>query len=171
MTATIEKSASRAGLQSPAGKYLTFKLATESYGIPVLKVREIIRLTDITAVPQMPEYIQGVINLRGKIIPIIDLRVRFNLAKAATTERTCIVVVQLNSLASANAQLGFIVDAVEEVVHVPATEIEDMPDFGAALAIECVTGMAKINGKVKTLLDIDHLVSGETLNRIQPEVA
>lgn len=171
MTATIETSASAAGLQSTAGKYLTFKLASESYGIPVLKVREIIRLIDITSVPQMPNYIKGVINLRGKIIPVIDLRLRFNLPEAETTERTCIVVVQLNSLARSNAQLGFIVDAVEEVAQVSASEIEETPDFGAALAIECVTGMAKIHGKVKTLLDIDQLVAGETLKRIEPSLS
>jgi purine-binding chemotaxis protein CheW len=171
MTQTIDKRADGRSAGGSAGKYLTFKLSSESYGIPVLQVREIIRMTDITAVPQMPDYIQGVINLRGKIIPVIDLRLRFNLGKSEDTERTCIVVVQLTTAAHASAQIGFIVDAVEEVAHVAATEIEETPDFGVALATECITGMAKVNGKVKTLLDIDHIVSGEALTGIEPTAA
>lgn len=149
-----------------AGKYLTFVLGHESYGISVLKVREIIRLMDITPVPQMPSCVKGVINLRGKVVPIVDLRVRFALASAESTERTCIVVVQIKTPANASAFMGFIVDAVEEVANIPGAEIEPTPDFGTKLRTEYILGMAKIRGKVKTLLDIDRVLTGETLEQV-----
>ncbi len=146
-----------------AGKYLTFVLGHESYGISVLKVREIIRLMDITPVPQMPAYVKGVINLRGKVVPIVDLRIRFALAQADSSERTCIVVVQIKTSANTSAFMGFIVDAVEEVTNIPAAEIEPTPDFGSKLQTEYILGMAKIRGKVKTLLDIDQLLTSDTV--------
>lgn len=149
-----------------AGKYLTFVLGHESYGISVLKVREIIRLMDITPVPQMPPYVKGVINLRGKVVPIVDLRIRFALANAESTERTCIVVVQIKTPANASAFMGFIVDAVEEVANIPGAEIEPTPDFGTRLNTEYILGMAKIRGKVKTLLDIDRVLTGETVEQL-----
>lgn len=152
---------------SVAGKYLTFILGRESYGIQVLKIREIIRFTDITAVPQMPEYVRGVINLRGKIIPVIDLRVKFELATVEPTERTCIVVVRLaNSSGTAN-QMGLIVDAVEEVINIAAGDIEPTPDFGGACGTEYLLGMAKVKGVVKSLLDIDCVVGLETIPDLQ----
>src|SRR5215475_13222456 len=110
-----------------AGKYLTFALHQESYGIEVLKVREIIRLTGITAVPQMPAYVRGVINLRGKIIPVMDLRLRFGFPDAAQTEQTCIVVVQVKFPEGKNVQMGLIVDGVEEVINIAASDIEETP--------------------------------------------
>jgi len=146
------------------GKYLTFRLGRESYGVEVLKIREIIRLVDITAVPQMPDYISGVINLRGKVIPVLDPRLRFRLSETANTERTCIVVVQVNLPSGARPYMGLIVDAVEEVVHVAAADIEETPDFGTQLDTEYLLGMAKIKGVVKTLLDLDCLVAAETSN-------
>ena len=146
------------------GKYLTFRLGRESYGVEVLKIREIIRLVDITAVPQMPDYISGVINLRGKVIPVLDPRLRFRLSEIANTERTCIVVVQVNLPSGARPYMGLIVDAVEEVVHVAAADIEETPDFGTQLDTEYLLGMAKIKGVVKTLLDLDCLVAAETSN-------
>ena len=100
------------------GKYLTFNLHSESYGIDVLKVREIIRLTTITAVPQMPAHIRGVINLRGKIIPVMDLRIRFEFASAAKTEHTCIIVVQVKLPDGKTTQMGLVVDGVEEVINI-----------------------------------------------------
>ena len=116
--------------QSAAGKFLTFSLQPESYGIDVLKVREIIRLTNITTVPQMPDYIKGVINLRGKIIPVMDLRLRFGFASAKNTELTCIIVVQVKLSDGKNTQMGLIVDGVEEVVNLAPADIEETPDFG-----------------------------------------
>jgi len=144
-----------------AGKYLTFVLGHESYGIAVLKIREIIRLTDITSVPRMPGYIKGVINLRGKIIPVVDLRLKFGLGSADTTERTCIVVVQVSSSTGVPTSMGVVVDDVEEVANIAAADIEETPDFGTQLDTACLLGMAKIKGSVKTLLDIDRVVSGE----------
>lgn len=144
-----------AATSTNAGKYLTFKLGQESYGIAVLKIREIIRMTDITTVPQMPSYVKGVINLRGKIIPVADLRLRFGLGDAANTEHTCIVVVQITLPAGAKVQTGLVVDSVEEVINIVPNEIEDAPDFGANVDTRYILGMAKVKGAVKTLLDID----------------
>ena len=148
-----------------AGKYLTVVLAAEAYGIAVLKVREIIRLQKITPVPQMPEFVKGVINLRGRVIPVIDLRAKFGLT-SDFTERTCIVVVQVKLPDSSNIQMGLIVDSVEEVVHVPAEEIEPSPEFGAHVDTAYLLGMAKVKGQVKTLLDIDRVVAPETTTAI-----
>jgi purine-binding chemotaxis protein CheW len=147
--------------QNLAGKYLTFTLRRESYGIDVLKIREIIRLISITAVPQMPPYVRGVINLRGKIIPVIDLRLRFGLSDAKNTEQTCIVVVLVKLPDGQSTQTGLVVDGVEEVVNIAAEDIEETPDFGANLSTECILGMAKIKDAVKTLLDIDEVLAGD----------
>jgi purine-binding chemotaxis protein CheW len=154
---------------SLAGKYLTVVLASEAYGIAVLKVREIIRLQKITPVPQMPDYVKGVINLRGRVIPIVDLRVKFGLA-AEFAERTCTVVVQVKLPSEQVVQMGLIVDSVEEVVTLNATEIEPTPDFGAKIDTSYLLGMAKVKGQVKTLLDIDRVVSPETVRAIAQAV-
>ena len=145
-----------------AGKYLTVVLDCEAYGLNVLKIREIIRLQKITPVPQLPSYVKGVINLRGRVIPIVDLRVKFGL-KAEFTERTCIVVVQVKLPTDQVVQMGLIVDSVEEVVTLAAAEIEPTPDFGAKIDTTYLLGMAKVKGQVKTLLDIDRVVSPETV--------
>jgi purine-binding chemotaxis protein CheW len=145
-----------------AGKYLTVLLDDEDYGLNVLKIREIIRLQKITPVPQMPDYVKGVINLRGRVIPIVDLRVKFGL-KAEITERTCIVVVQVRLPSEQVVQIGLIVDSVEEVVNLPAADIEAPPDFGAKLDTAYLLGMAKVKGQVQTLLDIDRVVTREAI--------
>lgn len=145
--------------QLNAGKYLAFQLGRESYGIEVLKIREIIRLVDITAVPQMPDYIKGVINLRGKIIPVLDLRIRFGLPAADATERICIVVVQVKVRSGAAIQMGLVVDGVEEVLNIGKGDIEATPDFGAKVNTEYLLGIAKAKGKVIALLDIDCVVA------------
>lgn len=148
-----------------AGKYLTVVLAGESYGIAVLKVREIIRLQKITPVPQTPAFVKGIINLRGRVIPVVDLRVKFGLA-AEFAERTCIVVVQVRLAAGASVPMGLIVDAVEEVANLAASEIEATPEFGAAISTTYILGMAKVKGEVKTLLDIDQVVSADTVQAL-----
>ena len=145
--------------QHLAGKYLTFRLHDESYGIEVLRVREIIRLTTITAVPQMPPYVRGVINLRGKIIPVTDLRLQFGFPDAGNTDSTCIVVVQVKLAEGRIAQIGLIVDAVEEVLNIAASDIEETPDFGGQISAGNILGMAKIKGEVKALLDINRVVA------------
>jgi purine-binding chemotaxis protein CheW len=143
-----------------SGKYLTFTLHQESYGIDVLKVREIIRLTNITAVPQMPEYVKGVINLRGKIIPVMDLRLRFAFSDIQNTEQTCIIVAQVKLPDGKLTQMGLIVDGVEEVLNIAGADIEETPDFGAQIDTNYILGMAKVKGVVKTLLDIDRVTAG-----------
>jgi purine-binding chemotaxis protein CheW len=148
---------------SIAGKYLTIALGSESYGIAILKVREIIRLQKITPVPQMPPFVKGVINLRGRVIPIVDLRVKFGLA-AEFADRTCIVVVQIKLPSEQMVLMGLIVDSVEEVVSLAASEIEPTPDFGAQLNTEYLLGMAKVKGQVKTLLDIERVVAPEAVH-------
>ena len=152
-----------------AGKYLTVVLDNESYGIAVIKVREIIRLQKITPVPQMPAFVKGVINLRGRVIPIVDLRVKFGL-RAEFAERTCIVVVQVKLSTAQVVQMGLIVDSVEEVVNLTNEEIEPTPDFGANVDTSYLLGMAKVKGQVKTLLDIDRVVAPETMRVIAQAV-
>jgi purine-binding chemotaxis protein CheW len=156
-----------AGAQKLAGKYLTFALQRESYGIEVLKVREIIRLTNITAVPQMPDFIKGVINLRGKIIPVMDLRLRFGFTDTKDTDLTCIIVVQVKLPGGKAAQMGVIVDGVEEVANLTVADIEETPDFGGQVSTDYIIGMAKVKGTVKTLLDIDGVIGAQTLNEVR----
>src|SRR5215211_7330186 len=153
-----------------AGKYLTVVLDNEAYGIAVLKVREIIRMQKITPVPQMPAFVKGVINLRGRVIPVVDLRVKFGL-KAEFAERTCIVVVQVKLPTDQTVQMGLIVDSVEEVVTLQAGEIEPTPEFGAKIDTAYLLGMAKIKGSVKTLLDIDRVVAPETVQAMTQAAA
>ena len=152
-----------------AGKYLTVVLDNEAYGLNVLKIREIIRMQKITPVPQMPAFVKGVINLRGRVIPIVDLRVKFGL-KAEFAERTCIVVVQVKLANDQIVQMGLIVDSVEEVVNLTAQEIEPVPEFGTKIDTTYLLGMAKIKDQVKTLLDIDRVVAPETLQTIVQSV-
>lgn len=150
-----------AAYHGSGGKYLTFMLGHESYGVGVLKVREIIRLPDITPVPRMADYIMGVINLRGKVIPVVDLRIKFRLAKAGVTERTCVVVVEVEMPSKEKLLIGLIVDAVEEVINIASGDIEPTPDFGTKFSADYIVGMAKTKGSVKTLLDIDKIVIAE----------
>src|SRR5512136_3061267 len=145
------------------GRYLTFKLGQESYGLPVLGVREIIRLCPITPVPKMPAYIKGVINLRGKVIPILDLRAKFQLSAESYGERACIIVVQAGTAPAPPTLMGAIVDAVEEVVQLGEAELEPTPDFGGAPDTGYILGMATIHGGVKTLLDLDKVFLEEGL--------
>jgi purine-binding chemotaxis protein CheW len=157
--------------QKYAGKHLTFNLQNESYGIDVLKVREIIRQTSITTVPQMPKHVRGVINLRGRIIPVIDLRVRFGFAGVKDTELTCIIVVQVKMHDGKNAQMGLIVDGVEEVVNLTTGDIEETPDFGGKISTDYIIGMAKVKGTVKTLLNIDRVIATGELEHISKAAA
>ncbi len=145
------------------GRYLTFKLGQESYGLPVLGVREIIRLCPITVVPRMPAYIKGVINLRGKVIPILDLRAKFQLASEGYGDRACIIIVQVGAPPGPVMLMGAIVDAVEEVVQLGDRELEPTPDFGGSPNTEYILGMATIHGGVKTLLDLDKVFLTEGL--------
>lgn len=143
---------------SKAGKYLTFSLAGEEYGIAILKVKEIIGMMPVTPVPQTPPYVKGVINLRGKVIPVTDLRLKFGMASIDYTERTCIIVVEIQGEDDV-ILLGIVVDAVSEVLNIKNDHIEDTPNFGTALNTDFMFGMAKVENSVKILLDIDRVLS------------
>jgi purine-binding chemotaxis protein CheW len=165
-SAAIEKLENgAAATDQRAGKYLTFILGREEFAIRVLKVREIMGIQDITGVPQTPAYVKGVINLRGKVIPVVDLRLKFCLPEIEYTQRTCIIVVQVQA-AGVSLQTGIVVDEVSEVLNLAAGDIEDTPDFGegSAGATAYLLGMAKAKGKVKILLDIDQVLSGQELH-------
>jgi purine-binding chemotaxis protein CheW len=145
------------------GKYLTFTLAAEEYGIGILKIKEIIGMLPITSVPQTPEFVKGVINLRGKVIPVMDLRLRFGMPPIDYTERTCIIVVEIAGQ-SGNILVGIVVDAVSEVLNIKAADIEKTPTFGTKLNTDYILGMAKMEGGVKILLDIDQVLSRDELS-------
>jgi len=148
------------------GKYLTFSLDQEEYGIGILKIKEIIGMMPITSVPQTPAFVKGVINLRGKVIPVIDLRLRFGMGEIDYTDRTCIIVVEIEG-AAGMVLIGSVVDAVSEVLSIKGEEIEDTPTFGAKLDTEYILGMAKMEGGVKILLDIDQVLSSEEISGLE----
>ena len=151
------------------GKYLTITLGRESYGIPVLKVREIIRICQITRVANMPAQVRGVINLRGKVIPVVDLRTRFGLPAGADHDRTCIVVTQVAATVGNGTRLyGVIVDGVEEVAHFTADDLQPTPDFGGAIDTRFITGMAKAGDSVKSLIDLDAIAAAEGIPLDEP---
>lgn len=145
------------------GRYLAFGLGPETYGLPVLNVREIIRLCPITPVPRVPEYIKGVINLRGTVVPVLDLRTKFQLPAANYGERACIIVVQLRNPAGGSTLIGAIVDTVEEVIQLDAAHLEPAPDFGGTAETQFILGIGTLNGGVKTLLDPDKVFLSEGL--------
>lgn len=140
------------------GKYLTFSLEEEEYGIGILKVKEIIGMMLITPVPKTPDFVKGVINLRGKVIPVIDLRSKFNMASTPYNDRTCIIIVEIDS-ADATVLIGIVVDSVSEVLNIREDEIEDAPAFGTKLDTHYILGLAKKNGSVKILFNIDKVLS------------
>ncbi len=144
------------------GKYLTFELGREEFGIQVLKVREIMGIQDITAVPHTPPYVKGVINLRGKVIPVVDLRLKFGLQEVEYTQRTCIIVVQVAGEVG-TLLMGIVVDGVSEVLNVTLADIEDTPDFGNGVSTPYILGMAKMKGKVKILLEINQVMTSQEL--------
>ncbi len=144
------------------GKYLTFSLSDEEYGIGILKIKEIIGMMPITSVPQTPGFVKGVINLRGKVIPVVDLRLRFGMPSIDYDERTCIIVVEIDSQ-GVDIVIGIVVDSVSEVLNIKGDEIEDTPTFGTRLNTDYILGMAKMDGKVKILLDIDEVLGADDL--------
>jgi len=147
------------GMQELAGKYLTFTLGSEEYGVGILKVREIIGIMEITPVPHTPSYIKGVINLRGRVIPVLDLRLKFGMERQDYNERTCIIVVEVEGHSGA-VQVGMLVDEVSEVLNISAQEIEAPPALGGIDTVtDNILGMGKIKGKVKILLDVDRVIS------------
>lgn len=165
-TELFEKEAWTTRVNVAVGKYLTFRLDQESYGIQVLKVREIISPPPITRLPKMPDYVKGVINLRGRVIPIIDLRTRFGMTLIEATSETCIVVVQLQREDSQSLSMGLVVDGVEEVINIGSEDIEPSPQFGTQVDTASILGMCKVKGQVKILLDIDRVICGKALEQV-----
>jgi purine-binding chemotaxis protein CheW len=148
------------------GKYLTFSLAGEEYGIGILKVKEIIGMMSITTVPRTPPFVKGVINLRGKVIPVVDLRLKFGMEEMGYTERTCIIVVEIGGQ-SGSVLIGIVVDSVSEVLNIKGNDIEETPTFGAKLDTDYILGMAKMNGGVKILLDIDKVLTTQDITLLE----
>ena len=168
-TATAQ-SLSGAPISSPSealsgwvGKSLIFNLGVEEFGTQVLKVREIMGIQEITTVPMVPDFVKGVINLRGKVIPVIDLRLKFGFPPQEYTPRTCIIVTRIQQ-DGMDVLVGVIVDGVVEVLSLTAEDIQDTPNFGTGVALPHVNGMAKIKGKVKILLDIDKVLNTQELS-------
>jgi len=142
------------------GKFLIFSLGGEQYGISILKIKEIIGMMPITAIPRTPPYVKGVINLRGKVIPVVDLRLKFGMEEMGYTEKTCIIVVETGEGAGA-VLIGIVVDSVSEVLNIKGGDIEETPTFGTRTETDYILGMAKIEGGVKILLDIDKVLGNE----------
>lgn len=153
-----------------AGKYLTFQLGKESYGIGILKVQEIVGVMPVTRMPRMPRFVRGLVNLRGKVIPVFDLRLKFGFESREDTERTCIIVVRLNFSGNpaedGAVTLGVIVDEVSEVVDVPESQIEPAPAFGAMVDVSFLLGVGKVGSKVVMLLDADRILPKEELETV-----
>ena len=150
-------------------KYLTFQMLGQEYGLEILKVKEIIGMIDVTSVPMTPDFVRGVINLRGKVIPVVDLRLKFGMEAKEDTEMTCIIVVQLGR----NAQemtIGIIVDQVSEVLNISQNQIEPPPSFGASIKTDFILGMGKVDQKVVTMLDIDRVLGDKGIETIDREV-
>jgi len=156
------------GVQELAGKYLTFSLGDEDYGLGILKVREIIGVMEITAVPHTPDYIRGVINLRGRVIPVLDLRLKFGMEPKEYDERTCIIVVEVQGK-TGPVQVGMVVDSVSEVLNISADEIEPPPALGGSTETDNILGMAKVKGEVKILLDVDRVVGEGVLKQFEEQ--
>ncbi len=157
---TVQVEQVNKALLDKAGKYLTFALGKEQYGLEILKVREIIGYMEITAVPQTPMYVKGVINLRGQVIPVVDLRAKFGMETSETTEETCIIVVEIGQ-GGHGFSTGIVVDHVEEVLDIAGEDIEPAPQFGSAVNTDFILGMGKIGDSVKILLDIDMVLAGD----------
>jgi purine-binding chemotaxis protein CheW len=163
-TATIDQAMQH--ITTKQGKYLTFSLAEEEYGIGIIQIKEIIGMMPITSVPRTPAFVKGVINLRGKVIPVIDLRLRFDMETSEYTERTCIIVVEIEGKAD-TVVIGIVVDSVSEVLNINGQDIEEAPSFGTKLNTNYILGMAKTEGGVKILLDIDCVLTSDEINLIE----
>ncbi len=161
-TATEQIEQINKAVQDREGKYLTFALGPEEYGLEILKVREIMGIMEITAVPQTPAHVRGVINLRGKVIPVIDLRAKFGMETMETTDQTCIIVVEITQQGQ-GFNTGIVVDRVQEVLDIAGDDIEDTPQFGSDVQTDFILGMGKIGDSVKILLDINKVLASDDL--------
>ena len=151
------------------GKYLTFALGAEEYGLEILKVREIIGCMEITAVPQTPDYVKGIINLRGQVIPVVDIRTLFGMEPKSITEETCIIVVEVMRRQH-RFSTGVIVDRVSEVLDIDGGAIEQAPQLGASVNTDFILGMGKVNDAVKILLNIDKVLDSSELSSLEETI-
>ena len=173
MAKSKSKAAVAAAPVEQAAQYLTFVLGAETFAIGIMAIKEIIEYSSLTEVPMMPTYVRGVINLRGAVVPVLDLPVRFGKAASAVTKRTCIVIIEV-VLGSERHTLGLVVDAVNAVLDIPTSEIEPPPAFGASIRTEFIRGMVKVNSKFVILLDVDHALAADevqALTEIQQDQA
>jgi purine-binding chemotaxis protein CheW len=146
-------------------QYLTFMLSGEVFAMGILTIKEIIEYTDLTTVPMTPDYVRGVINLRGAVVPVLDLSVRFGKEPSPVTKRTCIVIVEVEA-AGERHDIGVVVDAVNAVLDIPAQDIEPPPAFGARVRTEYILGMAKMNNRFVILLDVNRVLEAEELHML-----
>jgi len=153
-----EQRAEAAGAGEEQNQYLTFLLSGEMFAIPILNIKEIIEYGSLTTVPMMPAFICGVINLRGSVVPVVDLSVRFGRKAAPVTKRTCIVIIEIET-GDEKQDVGVVVDSVSEVLEIPRTEVEQAPSFGAKIRADFIRGMGKINGKFVIILAVNHVLS------------
>jgi purine-binding chemotaxis protein CheW len=160
--ATATRPAPVPGSSEQMHQYLTFVLNSEVFAIGILAIKEIIEYTDLTTVPMTPQYVRGVINLRGAVVPVLDLSVRFGRAASPVTKRTCIVIIEIR-LGEGRHDIGIVVDAVNAVLDIPATDIEPPPSFGARIRTDFIQGMAKVNGRFVILLHVNQVLAADEL--------
>lgn len=152
--------------QGEQGQYLTFALRSEMFAIGILHIKEILEYGQLTAVPMMPEFIRGVINLRGAVVPVVDLGARFGGLRSEITKRSCIVIVEVTS-DEGQQDIGVVVDSVSEVLEIPASEIEPAPTFGAKIRADFISGMGKVNDKFVIILNVDQVLSVDELAQLE----
>lgn len=163
---TGEKVETSRTLLARAGKYLTFRLAEEAYGLSIMKVQEIIGMMKITRVPRVPAFIRGVVNLRGRVIPVVDLRLKFGLEQIESTERTCIIVLQIKK-GDQEITVGVLVDEVSEVMDLIDDQVEPPPTFGTQVNAGFLIGVGKVEEKVLMLLDIDKVLTTDEMTNMK----
>lgn len=160
-----EQHAEAAGIDEEQSQYLTFLLGGEMFAIPILNIKEIIEYGHLTTVPMMPAFIRGVINLRGSVVPVVDLAIRFGRKASEITRRTCIVIIEIEA-GEEKQDVGVVVDTVNEVLEIPAAEIEQAPSFGARIRADFIRGMGKINGKFVIILAVNHVLSIDEMSML-----
>jgi purine-binding chemotaxis protein CheW len=148
--------------QDEQGQFLTFILRSEMFAIGILHIKEILEYGQLTSVPMMPEFIRGVINLRGAVVPVVDLAARFGGSRSDITKRTCIVIIEVTT-EEGKQDIGVVVDSVSEVLEIPASEIEVAPSFGAKIRADFISGMGKVNGNFVIILEVNKVLSVEEL--------
>ncbi len=170
MQATPIFANSATGTVAPPTQFLTFVLGSDAYAIGILSIKEIIEYTHMTEVPMMPSCIRGIINLRGAVVPVMDLQARFGQPTSAVTKRTCIVIVEVQSADSQHV-MGVVVDAVNEVLDIDAADIEPPPTFGTQIRTDFISGMGKVRGKFVILLNVDRVLDLDDLQGLSQMIS